>query len=100
MQFAQRGLRCAVGQQNAFVPPFEKEGVVLDEDLRSYEVVEETIGAFGGEAFETVVDLHLGHRDDAPQNALQPQTREDRGGDDGDGGTCGLHVIRGDRVRG
>ena len=93
MQFAQRGLRRAIGQQDALVPPFEEEGVVFDEGLRGDEVVEKAVGAVGCETFETVVDLHLGHRDDAAQDAFQPQTREDRGGDDGDGGTVGLHGL-------
>ena len=57
------------------------------------EVVEKAVGAVGCETLETVVDLHLGHRDDAAQDAFQPQTREDRGGDDGDGGTVGLHGL-------
>ena len=77
MQFAQRGLRRAVGQQDALVSPFEEEGVVFDEGLRGDEVVEKAVGAVGCETLETVVDLHLGHRDDAAQDAFQPQTRED-----------------------
>ena len=49
--------------------------VLLDE--RGDEVVEKAVGAVGCETLETVVDLHLGHRDDAAQDAFQPQTRED-----------------------